>query len=542
MSKHILRALALIFALTLPLAATDASARNRKKDITVAIFSVNDFHGGFVRNDYKQIPGAAALLQTLDSLKSVYPVNITVSAGDNFGGSFFYNATKGQLLPVLFSEMGIDLSSIGNHEFDDGQDALAAKWTGSPLRPKHWNIDYVCANVRGTDGAIPAYAQPFASRDIFLPNGKSLKVGFVGLIASSTPSQVSKRRIQGLSFDGRYTGVLDSVAALPGFFDEFVEADIRLLLTHIGSDTDADGAPIWSDADTPELLAIDDPELHGILSSHSHKIVCGRINKASYPIVQGKWHGEYISMLRLTLDGRTLHVKACEPELIKVNPDIRLEPRAQRMQALVDSLLANTRTSGGAPLGERLTTAPKTLIHDRDDKFKQTLTGALVCRAYAECYRRAAGLPESEIIVGTSHFGSIRAGFTEGPVSVLDVGEILPFANPLRVVETTGQKLLELVEFGLHNQRYGWIQTSWLRIDRDAEGHVSALAYVGPDGKEQPISASTKVTIVADEFQANGGDGYCPKQFEGNVVDIDLPMTTDCFINYLKTLPQLPEK
>ena len=77
--------------------------------MTVAVFSLNDFHGGFVRNDYKNIPGAPAVWQTLDSLKSVYPYNVTVAAGDNFGGSFFYAATKGVLLPVFYNDLGIRL-------------------------------------------------------------------------------------------------------------------------------------------------------------------------------------------------------------------------------------------------------------------------------------------------------------------------------------------------------------------------------------------------------------------------------------------------
>ena len=100
---------------------SEAKSRKGKGDVTVAIFSLNDFHGGFVRNDYKSIPGAPAIWQTLDSLKSVYPYNVTVAAGDNFGGSFFYAATKGVLLPVFFNDLGIRLSAVGNHEFDDGQ-------------------------------------------------------------------------------------------------------------------------------------------------------------------------------------------------------------------------------------------------------------------------------------------------------------------------------------------------------------------------------------------------------------------------------------
>ena len=61
----------------------------QKGTIKVAVFSINDFHGAFVQNVSQAIPGAPSIWQTLDSLKAVYPYNITVAAGDNFGGVIF---------------------------------------------------------------------------------------------------------------------------------------------------------------------------------------------------------------------------------------------------------------------------------------------------------------------------------------------------------------------------------------------------------------------------------------------------------------------
>ena len=182
--------------------------------VDVAVFSINDFHGAFVRSDHKGIAGAPAVWQTLDSLKRVYPLNVTVSAGDNFGGSYFYNATQGVLMPVLFNDLGIRLSALGNHEFDDGQRRLAEKWSTSPLRPAGWDIRYVCANVRSTEtGRVPEFAQPTAVVEVPVSDNRRVSIAFEGLIASSTPQQVSVRRIGGLSFDGRYASVVDSVAA-----------------------------------------------------------------------------------------------------------------------------------------------------------------------------------------------------------------------------------------------------------------------------------------------------------------------------------------
>lgn len=515
------------------IACTFLSAAAQQK---VAIFSINDFHGAFVENKDKGILGAPAVWQTLDSLKQVYPCNITVSAGDNFGGSYFYNATHGQLMPVFFNDLGITLSALGNHEFDDGQRSLSDKWNNSPLRPKGWDITYVSANVRSNaTGRVPDFAQPAISVPLQLPDGRVFRVAFVGLIASSTPQQASVRKLAGLSFDGRYTQVLDSVMQLPeGSLVR--DANLRLLLTHIGSRM-KNGQPEWDDKDANNLKQINSPLWHGILSSHSHEPVCGYINQAHYPIVQGHWHGNYISMLLCTIDNQTLQVTKVKPHIVAVTPKTHLSQGALRLQEKIDSLLQHTNTAGGTPIGTQLTTAVCDLPHDRSAKYQQTHVGELVCRAYAEAYRKNAHLSAETPIIGCSHFGSIRSGFVKGKVTVLDVGEVLPFSNPLKVYQLTGKQLLSLVQFGLHNQRYGWLQTGYLHIDTDNNGNVTKLAYNSPNGKTTPIQSKKKYYLVADEFITNGGDGYSPTFFPQSeeVKTNALPATTDAFINYLKT-------
>lgn len=501
----------------------------------VAVFSINDFHGAFVANKDKGIMGAPAVWQTLDSLKQVYPCNVTVSAGDNFGGSYFYNATHGQLMPVFFNDLGIKISALGNHEFDDGQQSLANKWSNSPLRPKEWNITYVSANVRDVKtGSVPAFAQPVVTVPLQLADGRTFTVAFVGLIASSTPQQASIRKLAGLSFDGRYNQVLDSVMQLPEG-EKVKEANLRLLLTHVGSRM-KNGQPEWDDKDAEDLLKISSPMWHGILSSHSHEPVCGYINQAHYPIVQGQWHGNYISMLLCTIDNQTLKVTKVEPHLIPVTEKAKLNDGATRLQQQIDSLLTHTCTAGGTPIGTPLATALNNMEHDRTRKYCQTKVGELVCEAYADAYRKWAHLADETPIIGCSHFGSIRSGFVKGEISVLDVGEVLPFSNPLKVYQLTGKQIFDLVQFGMHNQRYGWLQTGFLRIDKNADGNVVKLTYVAPNGKQVAIKDKKKYYLVADEFITNGGDGYAPAFFPKSqeIKTVGMPATTDAFINYLK--------
>ena len=518
------------FLMGLALLATPVQAQ-----VKMAVFSLNDFHAGFVHNDNKLIPGAAAVLQTLDSLKAVYPTHITVSAGDNFGGSYFYNATHGQLLPVLFDQMGIRLSALGNHEFDDGQEALANKWQGTPGRPADWDMTYVCANVRNAKGEVPAFAQPVATVPVTFPNGKVLKTAFVGLIASSTPEQASKRKLKGLSFDGNYPAVLDSVLALP-VGQEVRDADCRILLTHIGSRMNASGQPEWIDKDIPNLKKINSPLWHGILSSHSHNTVTGRINDAQYPIVQGLWHGQYIGMLVCDVDTTAMQVTHVEAQVVPVTPKKHLEAGPARLQQMIDRLLVETRGADGTPIGQKLTTSSHLMYHDREDKYKQTEVGTLVCKAYAEAYRHSAGLSDKTPIVGCSHFGSIRSGFPKGDITMLDVGEALPFSNSLRIYHLTGAELFKLVDYGFHNRRFGWIQTGNLDIERNDQGDVTRLTYVSPKGKRMAVKAKKMYYVVADDFMTTGGDGYLPELFPAKrlVEAKDMPSTTVAFISYLR--------
>lgn len=514
-----------------------AAAPMAAQTVDVAVFSINDFHGAFVRSDHKGIAGAPSVWQTLDSLKSVYPYHMTLSAGDNFGGSYFYNATHGALLPVFFNDLGIRLSAVGNHEFDDGQRSLADKWNGSPLRPANWDICYVCANVRDNKtGQVPDYAQPTARVEVPIASGKNVSIAFEGLIASSTPQQVSTRRVAGLSFDGRYISVIDSVAHTPDAV-LLKDATVRLLLTHIGTCMNAQtNEPAWSDLDEAELKKLRKSDWDGIISSHSHETVCGYINDSHIPVVQGHWHGDYISALICKVDTATMKLVSVEPHTFRVTPKENLEAGPARLQMQIDSLLAHTKTAGGTPIGTILTTAHADMEHDRSEKYRQSEVGTLVCRAYAEEFRRVKRLKDSEPVIGCSHFGSIRSGFVKGSVSVLDVGEVLPFSNSLRAFHLTGSQLLDLVEFGMHNKRFGWIQVGNLEFTQDADTHVKELTYVSPQGKRIRLKPNKKYWLVADDFMTHGGDGYSADFFpDAQEEKVEgMSFTTDAFINYLR--------
>ena len=174
--------------------------------------------------------------------------------------------------------------------------------------------------------------------------------------------------------------------------------------------------------------------------------------------------------------------------------------------------------------------------HDRNDKFRQTEVGSLICQAFAHAYRQAAKLAPNTVVIGCSHFGSIRAGLPQGKITVLDVGEALPFANSLKVYQLTGEQLMKLVNFGKNNRRYGYLQIDPLKVVQNANNQVTALIYQSPDGKQCVLQPKKKYYLVTDEFITTGGDGYSPEFFppQQEVKTSGMPATTDAFINYLR--------
>ena len=489
-------------------------------------------------DERKDIPGAPAVWQTLDSLRAVYPNSITVAAGDNFGGSYFYTATQGKLMADFYNRIGVTISAVGNHEFDDGQQKLADKW--SSYRPAGWDFKYVCANVLDENGHVPSWAQPCATQTITLDGGQTITIGFVGLLTSNTPNQTSKSKLTGLTFEGNYTGIISQLKRSAAY-QPVAQADIRCLLMHVGT-TMRDGSPAWNDPDSANIASFDDTDFHALLTGHSHEPVCGYINQRNYPVVQGKWHGEYISLVKFEVDLQTKTVRSATPEIVRVNPQIALGTAQQNYLAELNQHLADTQIEGHS-LSENVTYCTRNLIHDRTtDKYCQTEMGYMVCESYAEALRITGHFPNNTPIIGVSHFGSIRGGFPEGQIRILDVGEALPFANKLRVFRLTGAQIKDLVEFGLHNTAYGWMQTSSLEIDTTKTGHVRELAYIYPNGTRQLLRKNHTYLVVADEFHSGGGDGYSTDFFPQSqeLRFLNMPTSTQAFIDYLSRRENIP--
>lgn len=91
---------------------------------TIDFYNFNDLHGKF--SDTEKQPGVNELTTFLQNAKETDEYTVIISTGDMWQGSGESNITKGALITDWMNYLGFEAMTIGNHEFDWGQDFIRA--------------------------------------------------------------------------------------------------------------------------------------------------------------------------------------------------------------------------------------------------------------------------------------------------------------------------------------------------------------------------------------------------------------------------------
>lgn len=187
---------------------------------TVVIFSINDPHGRI--NNFSKIK------TIIDAERSARDEVFFVSGGDLFSGNPIvdYHPNKGYPMIDLLNRTGLDISVIGNHEFDYGQTALNERITQA-------NFPFICDNVYNATGAL---SQVSGHQTIQRGN---VKISFIGVVETSSSTGLfpltHPKKIEGLTFS-------EGLNSFPDYQDIKSQegADVVIALTHYGKYKDED--------------------------------------------------------------------------------------------------------------------------------------------------------------------------------------------------------------------------------------------------------------------------------------------------------------
>jgi len=457
----------LIFSLTFLLILSSISfVLAAEKEIV--ILSINDFHGSLAPAGKNA--GAVKLADALKTEKAKNPEGtIIVSGGDNYQGSAMSNILYGEPVSAVFKEMGIELSAVGNHEFDWGINRIN-KWA------EDGGFTFVCTNIydKRTDQPVD-WAEPYA-----IIEKEGVKVGFIGLATPETAYKTKKVYVENYEFR-------DPVEIITEWIPKVKDAgaDIVIALTHLGSFQDKEGNITGEAAD---LCAVDGVD--AVISAHTHQSVCGLVN--SKPLVQAYKYGRSFAKLTFIFDENNKLVSA--------------EPFLDHLYARADTLKDDANTIAiygkyeeelGPVLGKILGKTTVDLDHDR--YAGPSLLGEWTC----EIMKDAAGVQ-----IGMTNGGGLRCPVPAGEITAGKLYEVMPFDNYLYTMKLSGADVKSNIEHGIMNDDIGWVQVAGVKVTYNpgAEAGNRITSMVLEDGT--PIEMDKYYTVVTNDFMFTGGDNY----------------------------------
>lgn len=215
---------------------------------TMVIVHTNDTHSQIDPYSYKKDVNMGGFLRREAAIREIRAENVDMlllDAGDFSQGTPYFNVFKGYVEVRLMNAMGYDAATLGNHEFDNGCAALAA-------RLKTANFPVVCANYQFANKKLAKVIKPYVIVD-----RAGMKIGIFGL---------------GVNLDGY---IAPQIAREVTYLNPFIcarnvveelqrqQCDLIVCLSHLGVDT--------NQVDNDFELARQVPEINVVVGGHSHE-------------------------------------------------------------------------------------------------------------------------------------------------------------------------------------------------------------------------------------------------------------------------------
>jgi len=448
------------------------------EDINIVILHTNDIHGHVqphvnkkIEPDGSNIGGLACMAAVIEKLRSQYPGRaLLLDAGDMFQGDPVSNIFHGKVIVDIMNELKYDAATLGNHEFDWGQDVLLK-------RIKEMKFPVLSANiVRKNDAPLFNEVRPYIIKEI-----DGIKLGILGLTTQTTPYITIQAGVKGLIFEdpadtfNRYYPVLKSKGA-----------DIIIVLSHLGLDED-------------KKLASKVKGIDLIVGGHLHIPLDKPVyNKKHQTIItQAGCYGEYLGRMVLCIDKVNKKIKSFteDDELILIKPS-ELVPVKK-----IDQIIARYENLIKNKMEEVLAENKKDMINQKYGK-EDIAIGNFICDIMKD---------EADADISFQNAGGIRESFYKGPIRMKDVYACLPFDNTIVTMDLTGKQVYNVLNNTFKEGRRG-IYFSGIEIIYNPKKKEKPIEEVyvkdKKTGKLTPLNFDKTYKIATNNFLAEGGDAY----------------------------------
>jgi 2',3'-cyclic-nucleotide 2'-phosphodiesterase (5'-nucleotidase family) len=379
----------LILSFTAKINAVEIKAAETQKkqdaETRIIIFHMNDAHA--------QIDNFGKIAWLLNQARKTNPNVFLMNAGDNFSGNPVVDqyVPKGEPILKLLNQLKTDVLTLGNHDFDYGQQILE-----SAIKNARYPV--LCANVEVKSGIIP---QPKPYTLLETENG--IKIAVLGLIQIGEENQIPSThpdKVKGLVFSG-------GIETARKFTHLKNESDIFIALTHLGYDQD-------------ELLAKAMGELDIIIGGHSHTAITEPVEINGVLITQAGGYGKYLGRIEVIVKkGKVIHKKGELIELASIKneiPEIKNAIKKYNNNPLLERVIITLPMVlvGKVQLGNLVTDAVRNRLH---------------------------------VDIAIHNRGGIRSDRLGKKVRIKDVFKLLPFGNDIVQFEMTPAEIKSLITF-----------------------------------------------------------------------------------------------
>lgn len=435
----------------------------------LVILHTNDTHSQIEPND-RDLGGILRRKVLVDSVRAVHDNVLLIDAGDAVQGTLYFTLYGGEVERKMMNALGYDIQILGNHEFDNGMEALAEQWRGVNAEKLSTNYD-----MRGTP--LDTLFAPYTIKRY----GNSL----IGVIALNLDPKgmIADKNSEGIV----YLDAIEAANATAWHLKHNEHVDGVIAVTHIGYDTS--NPPTPSDID----LAAASKNIDLIIGGHSHTTIDPKSPKSpafhvvnavgdTVLVTQTGSRGQYLGEIVVDLP-------SMKSDYRLLTVDRRLDDRIDRDAA---SILEPYKAGVERLMGERIGRLDKEMSSSSD----------LLLNWVADVMLEMGGRlsPDSNVDLSIVNKGGIRRGLPKGDITMGQIMTMLPFDNHLVLLELEGSDLIGAFKVMEHRGGDGVSAGfDWRNIDPERLYRVVTIDYLANGGDYMEPLTHGKITARSDE-------------------------------------------
>ena len=515
--------------------------------VEINLVTVNDFHGRIEQSG--TAAGIARLATAVKQIRAENPNTVFAAAGDMIGASTFTSFIQDDVPTIeTLNAAGLDVSAVGNHEFDQG----FADLTDRVMPLADW--EYLGANVYDKESGDPALPE------YWIAKFQGVRVGFVGAVTDELPSLVSPSGIEDITVGSPVDAANRVADQLSDGRSNNGEADIVVMLVHEGAATTSIESATDPDSRFGHIVLNANDNIDAIVSGHTHlpynHVIDGR------PVISSGQYGERFSNMEITYDRKSKSITSMENTLYtmatEVNssgavtawltePDPAIVPLVTEATAVANELgsVEIGDTAGALNRAQRpgVVNGQPALVENRGG---ESTLGNFVADVQLWALNEDG---TRNVDITFMNPGGLRADINAGETTYREAADVQSFANTLVTLDMTGAQIKAVLE---EQWQPAGASRPFLKL-----GVNEALSYTydptAPQGSHivdifvagEPLELGEIYSVGANSFLASGGDNFVSFRLGTNKADsgkVDLEAMVDYFTEFGGAAPDYAQR